>query len=136
MLDTKAYLKVSAINFVFLMLGVGIGVIATRPPSSVVHAQSKAETGQEFEDISPLISAGNAAFGTLLAGRFAADQITIQGLDLLAFDQNLINLLIAKEFAKHSEIEALINKSRPPKILRMKPPEPPKPETQKEGKQK
>jgi hypothetical protein len=119
-MDAKTYLKLTIVNLIFLGAGIAIGRLHVGP----VYAQGITETGQEFENVTPQFSAGSAAFGTLLAGKFAVDQMTVQGVDLLAFDQNLLNLLASKGvFFGQDELRAVIQKSRPPIVLRMKTPE-------------
>lgn len=118
-MDTKRYLAVSAVNLTFLLIGVLIGAIWEQSQKSVVHAQAK----PEFEEISPALTTGSAAFATLLAGRIASDQIMVQGIDLLKFNENLLNALASKSFWTRAELQAIIDKSRADKILRMKRPQ-------------
>ena len=127
-MDAKTYVWVSVVNLAFLLAGMGLrGAMETR----VVHAQSK----ESVEEITPLISAGSAAFGTLLAGRFAADQVMVKGIDLGKLQENIINLLASKPLlASQAELQAAINNARVTP-LRMKTPEPAKPTPPQGGKQ-
>jgi hypothetical protein len=127
-MDTKTYVRVSVINLAFLLAGMGLrGAMENR----VVHAQLK----ENVEEITPLISGGSAAFGTLLAGRIAADQIMVKGIDVGKLQENIINLLANKPFvASQAELQAAVNNARVTP-LRMKAPEPAKPTTPQGGKQ-
>ncbi len=72
------------------------------------------------EEVHPAVSAGTAAFGTLLVGRLAADQITSHGIDLGKLTENLLNLLESKQlYFSRGEIESVINGARIEHPLRM-----------------
>jgi hypothetical protein len=127
-MDAKTYVKISVVNLAFLLAGMGIrSAMETRE----VHAQTK----QDVEEITPMISSPSAAFQTLLAGRIAADQVMVKGVDIVKLQENLINLLATKPFvASQAEFQAAIDKARVTP-LRMKSPEPPQPTPQGGGKQ-
>jgi hypothetical protein len=110
----------SLLNLATLTLGIALGFILGTAYSGHVHAQA---TQPEVEQIQPMITAGSAAFGTLLAGRFAGDEIDSHGVNLLKFDQNLLTLLGSKPlWFSHDELQNVINESVAPKILQVKPP--------------
>src|ERR1039458_2938824 len=119
----QTYLRVTILNAVLILGGFLAGV--TYRDHTVVHAQA-------FEDVSPAISAGSAAFGTLLVGRLATDQASVQGSDLLNLQEGILNLIGKKTLTPVSELQAVVDSARVPRPLRMKPPEPPKQEPQKE----
>jgi hypothetical protein len=142
----NAGLLIAVLNFCTLVIGLTCGFFAGSWHQQVVSAQvlapAPAPTSPPIEEVSPMISAGSAAFGTLLAGRVAADEIAVRGIDLLKLHQNVLNLLASKPiFFSQAEISAVINNSRADKILQMKPqpapqptPQPaPQPEKPKEG---
>ena len=118
----QAYLRVTILNVILISGGFLAGV-AYRD-RAVVNAQS-------FEDISPAISAGSAAFGTLLAGRLAADEASVRGIDLLKLQEATLNLIGRKTLTPVSELQAVVDSAKVARPLRMKP-EAPKPELQKE----
>jgi len=119
-MNAKTYLKVSVVNLAFLLTGVGIKTVME---PRVVHAQAK----QDAEEITPQITAGSAAFSTLLANRIAADQIMIRGIDIAKLQENIINVLATKPLlVSQFELQNAINSARVTP-LRMKTPEPPKP---------
>ncbi len=111
----------AVVNLTTLVLGILIGFALARVPQTEAAAQ---QAQPQFEEVSPVMTAGSAAFGTLLAGRLAADEIAIQGIDLVKLHQNTLNLLGTKTalFTK-AELESVIQKSRVPTPLRMKQPE-------------
>ena len=77
-----------------------------------------------------MISADSAAFNTLLAHRVAADQLIVNGYDVLAIDEGLINLLKDKNILKYRDVDAIIERAKIPHPLRIKvqaKPEGPKP---------
>jgi len=113
----------SALNLCTLTIGLTFGFLAGSWHQKAVFAQVLAPSAQSIEEVSPSISAGSAAFGTLLAGRLAADQVTVQGIDLVKLHLNTLNLLASKPIFTAAEIQAVIANSRADKILQMKQPE-------------
>jgi hypothetical protein len=110
-MDAKTYLKVSVVNLTFLLAGMGIRAAME---THVVHAQAK----QDVEE-----SGKSAAFETLLAGRIAADQIMIKGIDIGKLQENVINVLATKSLVvSQSELQNAVNNARVTP-LRMKIPE-------------
>jgi hypothetical protein len=122
-MDLSAYVKVTVVNLAFLLTGIWAGSQLFRDgPKGLVHAQ------QNYEEISPVISAGSAAFGTLLAGQLAADEITSRGINLLGLHEATLNLIAKKLTIGNSELQAVIDSARVPRPLRLKTPAPAKPE--------
>lgn len=119
----KKYLFGALVNLVTLLVGLMVGFVFGSRTVTV-----RAQSTPPIEEVAPVITAGSAAFGTVLAGRLAADEISIKGFDPLKFDQNLINLLGSKSlFFSSTELQSLINNSASDKILRMKQPQSAKP---------
>jgi len=118
----------AALNLCTLVVGVTIGFFAGTWHQQAVFAQVLAPSTQSVEEVSPNFSSGSAAFGTLLAGRLAADQIAVQGIDLIKLDTNILNLLASKPNFSAVEVQAVIGNSKADKILQMKQPEKPKEE--------
>lgn len=115
------------LNFLTLTFGLVAGFFAGVGYSGRVHAQ---QTSPPIEEVTPLITAGSAAFGTVLATRLAVDEISVRGFDPIKFDENLLNLLNSKPLLfNRVELETLVNQSKSDKIFRMKQPESPKPPT-------
>lgn len=116
-MDKRFVFYGSVLNLVTLLAGITIGFIVGTGRVPTVHAQ---ET-PPIEEIAPSFTGPSAAFGTLLASRAAIDNLSIQGLDVAKFDQNLINLLASKTIIFNTtDIQQVIAKSHSDKILRMK----------------
>jgi hypothetical protein len=138
-MDAKTYLKVSAMNLVFLGAGLLIGPTIVRSINllRVVHAQddgkapkppAKLEPAKpvplcddtKFECVSPSMTTGAAGFNQLLAHQIATDQIMVQGIDLLKLHESTLNLLRSKNIATLPEIQKVVDDSRALKPLRLK----------------
>src|SRR5713226_5562996 len=93
----KKYLFGSVVNLATLCIGLALGFVFGAMRTTSVKAQLvPAPPPQQVEEVTPGISAGSAAFGTLLAGRLATDEISVRGFDPIKFDENLLNLLGSK----------------------------------------
>ena len=93
----KKYLLGSVVNLATLCIGLVVGFAFGALRTTSVKAQMvPAPPIQQEEEVAPGISAGTAAFGTLLSGRFATDEISVKGFDPIKFDENLLNLLGSK----------------------------------------
>jgi hypothetical protein len=130
----------TALNLITLLIGIVVGY-GLKGFTSTVYAHqalppaTSAPQLQQIEQVAPNISAGSAAFGTLLAGRLATDQIAVRGFDLAKFDENLVNLLSTKfMFFNNAELQSLVDRSKAEKILTVKPPQTPNPTPPKEEK--
>ena len=106
-----------------LAIGFLLGVWCSE--TNVALAQQK----QEVEEITPTMTVGSAGIGTVLAGRIATDQIMVRGIDLIKLHENTLNLLREKGIVSLSDLNRIVDNSRPEKVLRMK-----APEQKKEGK--
>jgi hypothetical protein len=68
----------------------------------------------QVEEITPNLSSGSAAFGTLLAGRIASDEIAVRGIDLIKLHENTLNLLASKPlFFTPGDIQLLSRSPKP-----------------------
>ncbi|HZW91967.1 MAG TPA: hypothetical protein VFF64_03260, partial [Candidatus Eremiobacteraceae bacterium] len=90
----------------------------------------------QYEDVTPAITVGSMATNTLLAHRIAADQIMVNGYDLAALDEGLLNLLKNRNLATFRELDAIIERAKVSNPLRLKlppqlQPQPPTPEQKK-----
>src|SRR5882757_752536 len=97
-MNNKKYLLMgSIVNLATLSFGLVLGFVFGTMRTTAVKAQMvSAPSAQQVEEVVPGISAGSAAFGTLLSGRFATDEISVKGFDPIKFDENLLNLLGSK----------------------------------------
>ena len=145
------YAIISAINLAILLVGIAIGVMLAPHIEKSASAYNAVGQGDqqspqpaaasksedEYEEVTPMITAGSMATATLLAHRIAADQIMVNGYDVMAIDEGLINLLKNKGVLSYRELDALIEHAKVPRPLRIKlaPPPPtapaPKPEDKK-----
>jgi hypothetical protein len=130
----------SILTLVTLILGMAVGFAFGAWWSHGVKAQqsagataqvgtqteAKAEVKRAIEEVSPNITSGTAAFGTLLAGRIASDQLMVRGIDIIELQQNTLNILRTKGIGTFREWDDLIERSQARPVLRMKSPEPPK----------
>lgn len=131
-LNVRQYVLVSIVNFAFLSSGVLIGAAfsARGPAHWVVLAESapqEAKSASRFEDITPGVTTGSMGMAILLAGRIAADELQVRGVDLLKLQEGTLNLLIRGKTISLADAQALLENARPEKILRFKPAEPAKP---------
>jgi hypothetical protein len=120
------------INLLTLAIGISIGFFVGTTRVKVVLAQVTTQQTEvpaaqpsEFEDITPAMTMPSAAIHTLLAHRIATDELMVNGYDILAFEENLINLLRVKGVARDTDLAALLERSRAPHPLRLKPVTPP-----------
>jgi hypothetical protein len=142
------YTAISAINLAILLAGIILGImIAPRleksasahgpqvsTPQAAPNGSTPAPAQQDqFEEVSPGMIVGTFGTDTLLAHRIAADQVMINGYDLLALQEGVLNLLKNKGMASYRDIDALVERAKVPKPLRLKIPSTvqPTPPTQK-----
>jgi len=144
-MDAKTYLKISAINLVFLLAGTLIG-IAFMAGMSAVHAQTtQAQTKEstptrdsatvkvdrapttpaldpDVEYVTPGVGLGGPVVtNMLLANRIACDRIQVNGFDLLKFNDALLNFLARKGIASPIDIQIIVQAGKADRPLRIKP---------------
>lgn len=71
-MNSKFYALGALMNVLTLAVGLMLGFLVGTSYSSRAHAQ---DTPRPIEEVSPNFTAGAAAFGTLLTGKFAADEV-------------------------------------------------------------
>jgi hypothetical protein len=99
-------------------------VVAQVTPGQLQPQQPAAPAQPEYEEIAPVIAAGSGAFGILLSGRLATDEIAVKGTDIVKLQENLLNLLIAKRLFTTAELQKVIDGAKVARPLRMKQPAP------------
>jgi len=137
-MDAKTYLKVSAVNLLFLVAGTLVGPVAVKSFDlfRVVHAQSengvkgaaaKADAPKppncdenKYECVSPGMTIGAGGFYQVLAHQVAADQVLNQGIDLLKLHENTLNLLRSKNIASPAEIQKVVDDAKVARPLRLR----------------
>ena len=113
------------IPLVSIAVGFALGIEYSQN-SVVSAAEPKQVQNPEVEEIAPIMKVGSAGIGTLLAGRIATDALMVQGLDLIKLHEETLGLLKQKGIATASELNRLVKRSRPEKVLKMKPSTPKK----------
>jgi hypothetical protein len=133
------YAIVSAINLAILMVGIAIGitlaphiekVASAAPAQQSTPQQSSAPAGQTvtssdqlYEEIIPVATVGSMAVDTFLAHRIAADQLMVNGYDVMSLQDGILNALKNKGIVSYRDLDALVERAKVPRPLRMKPPQ-------------
>ena len=142
------YAIVSAINLAILLVGIAIGVLLTphiekranAAPSDQAQPVPTAGTSsseEPYEDVTPMVTAGSMAANTFLAHRIATDQLMVNGYDLMALEDGILNVLENKSVISYRDLDALVERAKVPRPLRLKlaqpqpQPQPPKSEEKK-----
>jgi hypothetical protein len=133
--DAKTYLKISGVNFAFLVAGALIGPLVVNSASVIVHAQDsgKAATKAEakeapraaaddpnFEYVTPSISTSTAAFNTVLANRVACDRLTVNGYEPLKLNDAMLAALQSKGILNAMDVQQIVRNGKAEKPLRVK----------------
>ena len=121
------------INLLTLVVGLTVGFFMGTARVKVVYAQVTpqqtqipvAQPSTDFEEITPTVTMGSAGIHTLLAHRIATDELMVNGYNILLIDDGILNLLQAKGIANYHDVEALAERAKVPKPLRIKMPEQP-----------
>jgi len=90
------------------------------PPKSEAAKTPPGCDEAHFECVSPGISTGTAAFGTILAGRIASDQLTVNGYDLLKLHDATLSALQSKGILTAIDVQRIVETARAAKPLRVK----------------
>jgi hypothetical protein len=112
------------IGLITLVLGIAIGFYFGQEyhPIQIVQAQAVAPPIPNFTDVNPGMTTGSFGANLILAHEIATDDVVVNGIDLLKFDQNVINYLAAQPTTEKAELQNLVNASRATTIYRIKPP--------------
>lgn len=124
----RTYAGITILNVVLFFGGFSVGISYRN--RAAVYAQQ-----QEFEDISPVISAGSAAFGTVLAGRVATDKMIVSGYDMLKMQETVLNVIGKGNPGLQAELQVAVNAAKVSPVPRMKPELPKGPEPKVDSKQ-
>jgi hypothetical protein len=123
------YATGSIVNLIALLLGVLIGVTLAPRFERNVSAQpvptATCVDSAGVECVTPIMSVGSAAIGTLLSNRIAADQLTVNGYDVLKLQNNMLSTLVQNHLISVDQANALVSMSHPARQLRFKPNAPP-----------
>jgi hypothetical protein len=132
------YAVISAINLAILITGIVLGIMmaphletsasarepqAATPQTASANPTSSVPAQQDqYEEVAPAILIGSIGTETLLAHRIAADQLMVNGYDVLAMQEGVLNLLKNKGVGSYRDIDALVERAKVPKPLRVKMP--------------
>jgi hypothetical protein len=132
-MDAKTYLKISAINLLFLLIGLILGV-TIMDHSGLVHAQDKGAAAKaeapsvkppedpNVEYVIPGVSLGGPVVtNTLLANRVACDRLQVNGFDVLKLNDAILNLLARKGVASPTDVQAIVQAGKADRPIRIKP---------------
>jgi hypothetical protein len=117
------YTTGSIVNLLTLVLGIIIGITLAPKLERNVSAQKTkvvnscvSEAGVEC--VTPIMTVGSAGIGKLLVNQIAADQLTVNGYDLLKLNNNMLNALVENRIISIAQAQALVSISHPDKQLR------------------
>jgi hypothetical protein len=139
--EPNGHIKSSLINLAFLVAGALIGPLSVHTDSLlsvVVHAQEKEKDhpaakadpapvqprDPNVEYVQPVMSAGSALFGTLMAHRVAADTVIVNDLDLVKLLDTMVNILGTKGTLTAVDLRQITTAARLSKPLRVEPANP------------
>lgn len=136
-IEAMKYTLAAFFNAMTLVVGVLLGValapkieknaIAQQPTqiSSQTAPTPACTPSATVECVSPIMTVGSAGIGTLLANRIAADQLAVNGYDVLKLENNILNVMISKNLLTPDQAHKMAEDSRPDKLLRFQAPNPP-----------
>jgi hypothetical protein len=97
-----------------LVIGIAIGFSAgiLYRPRQEVQAQAVTAPSPTIQEVFPGMVTGSFGANLILAHEIAADDIVVNGFDLLKMQQNILNYLASRPLAERADIQNLINASR------------------------
>jgi hypothetical protein len=132
-MDAKTYLKISAINLLFLLIGIILGVTIVKY-SGPVYAQDKGSaakagspTGKPPEDpnaeyLSPSVTLSSPVVANVfLANRIACDRLQVNSFDLLKLNDAMLSLLVKHGIASPAEVQDIVQAGKADRPLRLRP---------------
>jgi hypothetical protein len=93
------------------------------PPKVPAKVEEPKPTGcdeSHYECVSPGISTGTAAFGTVLANRIASDQLMVNGYDPLKLHDATLSALQSKGILTALEVQRIVEAGKVAKPLRVR----------------
>ena len=110
-----------------LVLGIAIGFVigAIYHPRESVRAQAVEPPVQTFQDVTPVLTVPSVGAQLILAHDISADEVVVNGYNLLKLEQGVINYLASRPLAENADFQNIINASRATTIYRFKPQAPP-----------
>jgi hypothetical protein len=128
-IGTMKYAFTTLANILTLMVGVGLGLLLAPKLEKGVSAQQMASTtapncvsSATVECVAPIMTVGSAGIGRLLVNQISADQLTVNGYDVLKLDNNLLSAIVNAHILSPEQAKALVEASLADKQLRYQPP--------------
>ena len=100
-------------GLVVLLVGVAVGLMLSGLADQPVYANPR-----PVEWVEPDIVIPNAVFHTVLSHRAVVDSLTVDDIDVLRFQKNLVKLIARKLEISEAEIQDLWQRSMVEKFLR------------------
>jgi hypothetical protein len=126
---TMKYTLAAAVNLLTLLIGIAIGLMLSPNMERSVAAQPAQPAGcvnsATVECVTPIMTVGSAGIGRLLSNQIAADQLTVNGYDVLKLDNNLLGIMVQKGAISPQDAQRIAESSHPDKLLRFQLPSPP-----------
>ncbi|MGA8090097.1 MAG: hypothetical protein WCA10_22695 [Terracidiphilus sp.] len=118
----------SLINLLTLLIGITIGIILAPHLERPAHAlgaepQVALSTTPPSgpEQITPQISAGNAAVYLFLAHHIQSDELVVNGIDMLKLQQGEVNLLSRIPGVNPLELQGIVNSAKDTHLYQVAP---------------
>ncbi len=131
LVETMKHSVIALLTLATLMVGIVLGLlIAPRFEHRVLAQNGTGDPCSTAECITPTMTVGSAGIGTLLSNRISADQLTVNGYDVLVLQNNILSALVQNGALTAAQAKAAADQSHPAHPLRFKPfvaPTPPPP---------
>ena len=109
-------------NFMFLVLGILIGTVLSERSRPIMAQNPRSALGPpRYQEVQPEVQYRSAAFGVILAGHIASDDLMVKGTDLVKLYLDTVNLMARKNLISKDELQAVVDGARADPILRAKP---------------
>jgi hypothetical protein len=110
------------VNLITLVIGLSIGFVGgmSYQPRSKVEAQAVTPTSPNIQDVSPTMTVGSIGTNLLLAHEVDADQVVINGYDVMKLQQGVINYLSTRPGAEGADFTNIVNSARATTLHRIK----------------
>ena len=139
-MDLKTYVKISALNLLFLLTGLvlgiafGRGVIAVHAQTKDAQAQVKEsvplkvepsvriERDPNAEYVTAAISLGGPVVtNTLLANKIASDSLQVNGYEPLRLNDAILSALVKKGVFTQADVRSIVEAGKAEHALRVRP---------------
>jgi len=128
----------SLVNLVTLLIGIAIGIMLAphlEKPVKAVSAEPQASPANpsqgavpsNIEQIQPAISAGSSGFYLLLAHHIQADELVVNGVDLIKLEQGELNLLSRTLGVNPQDVQNIVNQAKDTHLYQVATPKQPPP---------